>query len=118
MFHLLATHPKCNLNVRKMIMVAVCPARLITTRDLRCQSFPMTNLEAKSRLGGGLYTNHWSPSVLVDLGASIITGVEADADTKSNLDFFSLIRSQLNLELIMLNEDSLSLSRSRSTISS
>ena len=62
-------------------------------------------LEARGRIGGRVYTDHSSLSVPVDLGASIITGVEADLDTERSPDPSSLVCAQLGLELTVLNSD-------------
>ncbi|KAL3845295.1 hypothetical protein ACJIZ3_002698 [Penstemon smallii] len=52
-----------------------------------------------------LWRNRISSSVPVDLGASIITGVEADVATEKRPDPSSLICAQLGLNLTVLNSD-------------
>jgi hypothetical protein len=80
---------------KRIIVVGAGPAGLTAARRLRRQGFSVTVLEARDRIGGRVYTDRTPLSVPVDLGASIITGVEADPS--------SLICSQLGLELAVLN---------------
>ena len=88
---------------KRIIIVGAGPAGLTAARHLQRQGFSITVLEARDRIGGRVYTDRTSLSVPVDLGASIITGVEADIATERRADPSSLICSQLGLELIMLN---------------
>ncbi|XP_010263907.1 PREDICTED: lysine-specific histone demethylase 1 homolog 3-like [Nelumbo nucifera] len=90
---------------KKIIVVGAGPAGLTAARHLQRQGFSVTVLEARSRIGGRVYTDHSSLSVPVDLGASIITGVEADVATERRPDPSSLICAQLGLELTVLNSD-------------
>ncbi|KAK4429336.1 Lysine-specific histone demethylase 13 [Sesamum alatum] len=90
---------------KSIIVVGAGPAGLTAARHLQRQGFIVTVLEARSRIGGRVFTDHSSLSVPVDLGASIITGVEADVDTERRPDPSSLICSQLGLELTVLNSD-------------
>ncbi|XP_044952697.1 lysine-specific histone demethylase 1 homolog 3 isoform X2 [Hordeum vulgare subsp. vulgare] len=87
---------------KKIIIVGAGPAGLTAARHLRRQGFAVTVLEARDRIGGRVYTDRTSLSVPVDLGASIITGVEADIATERRADPSSLICSQLGLELTVL----------------
>ncbi|OVA12600.1 Amine oxidase [Macleaya cordata] len=97
---------QCDMEVRKrIIVIGAGPAGLIAARHLQRQGFSVTVLEARDRLGGRVYTDRSSLSVPVDLGASIITGVEADVATERRPDPSSLICSQLGLELTVLNSD-------------
>ncbi|WCJ35142.1 hypothetical protein M5689_016409 [Euphorbia peplus] len=91
--------------IKKIIVVGAGPAGLTAARHLQRQGFSVTLLEARSRVGGRVYTDHSSLSVPVDLGASIITGVEADVATERRPDPSSLICAQLGLELTVLNSD-------------
>ncbi|XP_006661993.1 lysine-specific histone demethylase 1 homolog 3 [Oryza brachyantha] len=88
---------------KKIIVVGAGPAGLTAARHLQRQGFSVTVLEARNRIGGRVYTDRVSLSVPVDLGASIITGVEADIATERRADPSSLICSQLGLELTVLN---------------
>ncbi|KAL0438460.1 UNVERIFIED_CONTAM: Lysine-specific histone demethylase 13 [Sesamum latifolium] len=90
---------------KNIIVVGAGPAGLTAARHLQRQGFIVTVLEARSRIGGRVFTDHSSLSVPVDLGASIITGMEADLDTERRPDPSSLICSQLGLELTVLNSD-------------
>ncbi|XP_061972112.1 lysine-specific histone demethylase 1 homolog 3-like isoform X2 [Populus nigra] len=90
---------------KKIIVIGAGPAGLTAARHLQRQGFSVTILEARSRIGGRVYTDHSSLSVPVDLGASIITGVEADVTTERRPDPSSLICAQLGLELTVLNSD-------------
>lgn len=90
---------------KKIIVIGAGPAGLTAARHLQRQGFAVTILEARSRIGGRVYTDQSSLSVPVDLGASIITGVEADVDTERRPDPSSLICAQLGLELTILNSD-------------
>ncbi|KAF8727926.1 hypothetical protein HU200_018494 [Digitaria exilis] len=88
---------------KRIIIVGAGPAGLTAARHLQRQGFSITVLEARNRIGGRVYTDRTSLSVPVDLGASIITGVEADIATERRADPSSLICSQLGLELTLLN---------------
>ncbi|GLU04539.1 hypothetical protein SLE2022_216790 [Rubroshorea leprosula] len=88
---------------KKIIVIGAGPAGLTAARHLKRQGFSVTILEARSRIGGRVYTDRSSLSVPVDLGASIITGVEADVSTDRRPDPSSLVCAQLGLELTVLN---------------
>ncbi|KAL0325831.1 UNVERIFIED_CONTAM: Lysine-specific histone demethylase 13 [Sesamum radiatum] len=90
---------------KSIIVVGAGPAGLTAARHLQRQGFIVTVLEARSRIGGRVFTDRSSLSVPVDLGASIITGMEADIDTERRPDPSSLICSQLGLELTVLNSN-------------
>ncbi|KAJ8538295.1 hypothetical protein K7X08_014835 [Anisodus acutangulus] len=90
---------------KEIIVVGAGPAGLTAARHLKRQGFHVTVLEARSRIGGRVFTDHSSLSVPVDLGASIITGIEADVATERRPDPSSLICAQLGLELTVLNSD-------------
>uniref|UniRef100_A0A2P2KG73 SWIRM domain-containing protein n=1 Tax=Rhizophora mucronata TaxID=61149 RepID=A0A2P2KG73_RHIMU len=90
---------------KKVIVVGAGPAGLTAAQHLQRQGFSVIVLEARSRIGGRVYTDRSSLSVPVDLGASIITGVEADVASERRPDPSSLICSQLGLELTILNSD-------------
>ncbi|XP_068646714.1 lysine-specific histone demethylase 1 homolog 3-like [Aristolochia californica] len=93
-------------NVRgRIVVVGAGPAGLTAARHLQRQGFSVCVLEARDRIGGRVYTDRSSLSVPVDLGASIITGVEADIATERRPDPSSLICAQLGLELTLLNSD-------------
>jgi hypothetical protein len=68
---------KCGVYHKRIIVVGAGPAGLTAARNLQRQGFSVTVLEARDRIGGHVYTDRTSLSVPVDLGASIITGVEA-----------------------------------------
>jgi monoamine oxidase len=88
---------------KRVIVVGAGPAGLTAARHLQRQGFSVIVLEARDRIGGRVFTDRTSLSVPVDLGASIITGVEADIATERRADPSSLICSQLGLELTVLN---------------
>ncbi|XP_042412408.1 lysine-specific histone demethylase 1 homolog 3-like [Zingiber officinale] len=97
---------KSHLNIgNRIIIVGAGPSGITAARHLHRQGFCVTVLEARDRIGGRVYTDCSSLSVPVDLGASIITGVEADIATERRPDPSSLICSQLGLELTVLNSD-------------
>ncbi|KAL6963375.1 hypothetical protein U1Q18_045760 [Sarracenia purpurea var. burkii] len=97
---------QCDSEGRKrIIVIGAGPAGLAAARHLQRQGFYVTVLEARSRVGGRVYTDRSSLSVPVDLGASIITGVEADVATERRPDPSSLVCAQLGLELTVLNSD-------------
>ncbi|KAJ7957832.1 Lysine-specific histone demethylase 1-1-like protein [Quillaja saponaria] len=99
-------HLDCDSGARKeVIVIGAGPAGLTAARHLQRQGFTITVLEARSRIGGRVFTDRSSLSVPVDLGASIITGVEADVATERRPDPSSLICAQLGLELTVLNSD-------------
>ncbi|XP_020572869.1 lysine-specific histone demethylase 1 homolog 3 [Phalaenopsis equestris] len=91
--------------LRKIVVVGAGPAGLTAARHLQRQGYYVTVLEARGRIGGRVYTDRTSLSVPVDLGASIITGVQADVATERRPDPSSLICTQLGLELTILNSD-------------
>ncbi|KAJ6731019.1 FLAVIN MONOAMINE OXIDASE [Salix viminalis] len=90
---------------KKIIVIGAGPAGLSAARHLQRQGFSAIILEGRNRIGGRVYTDRSSLSVPVDLGASIITGVEADVTTERRPDPSSLICAQLGLELTLLNSD-------------
>lgn len=90
---------------KKIIVIGAGPAGLTAARHLQRQGFHVTVLEARDRIGGRVFTDRLSLSVPVDLGASIITGVEADVTSQRRPDPSSLICAQLGLELTVLNSD-------------
>ncbi|XP_004293193.1 PREDICTED: uncharacterized protein LOC101302430 [Fragaria vesca subsp. vesca] len=97
---------QCGPEVRKeIIVIGAGPAGLTAARHLKRQGFSVNVLEARSRIGGRVFTDRSSLSVAVDLGASIITGVEADWATERRPDPSSLVCAQLGLELTVLNSD-------------
>ncbi|EPS74237.1 hypothetical protein M569_00518, partial [Genlisea aurea] len=99
-------HADFNFASRKnIIVVGAGPAGLVAARHLQRHGFSVTVLEARSRIGGRVYTDRKSFSVPVDLGASIITGVEADVAGERRPDPSSLICAQLGLELTVLNSE-------------
>jgi monoamine oxidase len=104
--HALGDTLQSDLETRKrVIIIGAGPAGLTAARHLNRQGFTVTVLEARNRLGGRVFTDHSSLSVPVDLGASIITGVEADVATERRPDPSSLVCAQLGLELSVLNSD-------------
>ncbi|KAA8528713.1 hypothetical protein F0562_036068 [Nyssa sinensis] len=99
-------HMQCDSEIGKgIIVIGAGPAGLTAARHLQRRGFSVTVLEARSRIGGRVFTDRSSLSVPVDLGASIITGVEADVDTERRPDPSSLVCAQLGLELTVLNSD-------------
>ncbi|XP_022769118.1 lysine-specific histone demethylase 1 homolog 3-like [Durio zibethinus] len=88
---------------KKIIVVGAGPAGLTAACHLQRQGFSVVVLEARDRIGGRVYTDRSSLSVPVDLGASIITGVDADVSTNRRPDPSSLVCAQLGLELTVLN---------------
>ncbi|XP_043713429.1 lysine-specific histone demethylase 1 homolog 3-like [Telopea speciosissima] len=97
---------QCDSEIRKRILVVGAgPAGLTAARHLQRQGFSVTVLEARNRMGGRVYTDRSSLSVPVDLGASIITGVEADVATERRPDPSSLVCAQLGLELTVMNSN-------------
>ncbi|CAA2953124.1 lysine-specific histone demethylase 1 homolog 3 [Olea europaea subsp. europaea] len=90
---------------KRIIVVGAGPAGLTAARHMQRQGFDVTVLEARSRIGGRVFTDRSSFTVPVDLGASIITGVEADVATERRPDPSSLVCAQLGLELTVLNSD-------------
>ncbi|ERN16321.1 hypothetical protein AMTR_s00182p00016710 [Amborella trichopoda] len=89
----------------KVIVIGAGPAGLTAARHLQRHGFRVCILEARNRIGGRVHTDRSSLSVPVDLGASIITGVEADVATERRPDPSSLVCTQLGLELTVLNSE-------------
>nr|XP_017257656.1 PREDICTED: lysine-specific histone demethylase 1 homolog 3-like [Daucus carota subsp. sativus] len=90
---------------KQIIIIGAGPAGLAAARHLQRQGFQVTVLEARGRIGGRVFTDRTSLSVPVDLGASIITGVEADVAAERRPDPSSIICSQMGLELTVLKSD-------------
>lgn len=88
---------------KKVIVIGAGPAGLTAARHLQRQGFSVTVLEARSRVGGRVFTDRSSLSVPVDLGASIITGIEADVPSERMPDPSVLVCNQLGLELSVLH---------------
>ncbi|CAN8231831.1 unnamed protein product [Cochlearia groenlandica] len=91
------------IDEKKVIVIGAGPAGLTAARHLQRQGFSVTVLEARSRVGGRVFTDQSSLSVPVDLGASIITGTEADVPSERMPDPSALICNQLGLELSVLH---------------
>ncbi|KAK1360592.1 Lysine-specific histone demethylase [Heracleum sosnowskyi] len=90
---------------KEIIIIGAGPSGLAAARHLQRQNFHVTVLEARGRIGGRVFTDRTSLSVPVDLGASIITGVEADVTAERRPDPSTLVCSQMGLELTILNSD-------------
>ncbi|KAI3785608.1 hypothetical protein L1987_44732 [Smallanthus sonchifolius] len=90
---------------KKIIVIGAGPAGLTAARHLNRLGFHVTVLEARDRIGGRVFTDRSSLSVPVDLGASIITGVEADVTSQRRPDPSALVCAQLGLELTVLDSD-------------
>ncbi|XP_078448377.1 LSD1-like 3 [Wolffia australiana] len=90
---------------KRIIVVGAGPAGIAAAQHLQRHGVSVTVLEARDRIGGRVYTDRSSLSVPVDLGASIITGVEPDLAAERPADPSSLICTQLGLELTVLNSD-------------
>jgi hypothetical protein len=72
---------------------------LLSAPPLLCQ---VIVLEARKRVGGRVHTDKKSFSAPVDLGASIITGIEADVGGERRPDPSALVCKQLNKECVPL----------------
>ncbi|KAG0572419.1 hypothetical protein KC19_VG093600 [Ceratodon purpureus] len=92
-------------NSKRVIVVGAGPAGLAAARHLRRMNYQVTVLEARNRVGGRVFTDRETFSAPVDLGASIITGVEADVATERRADPSALLCKQLGLELTTLRGD-------------
>lgn len=90
---------------KSVIVVGAGPAGLTAARHLQRMSFAVVILEARNRVGGRVYTDRSTFSAPVDLGASIITGVEADFAAERRADPSALLCKQLGLELTTLRGD-------------
>ncbi|CAH9067848.1 unnamed protein product [Cuscuta epithymum] len=95
----------CDAETKKVIIIGAGPAGLTAASHLQRLGYHVTVLEARSRIGGRVFTDRSSLSVPVDVGASIITGIEADVATERRPDPSSIICAQLGLELTILNSD-------------
>ncbi|XP_024369028.2 lysine-specific histone demethylase 1 homolog 3 [Physcomitrium patens] len=90
---------------KRVIVVGAGPAGLSAARHLQRMKYQVTIVEARDRVGGRVYTDRKTFSAPVDLGASIITGVEADVATERRADPSALLCKQLDLELTTLRGD-------------
>ncbi|KAH7424184.1 hypothetical protein KP509_12G094400 [Ceratopteris richardii] len=89
----------------KVIIVGAGPAGLTAGKHLQNLNVSVTILEARKRVGGRVFTDRSVFSGPVDLGASIITGVEADVSSERRPDPTALLCRQLDLELTTLGGD-------------
>ncbi|MCO5575242.1 hypothetical protein L7F22_029041 [Adiantum nelumboides] len=90
---------------RKVLVVGAGPAGLAAARHLQNMNLQVTILEARDRVGGRVFTDYTTFSGPVDLGASIVTGVEADLVTEARPDPVALFCKQLKLNLTVLQGD-------------
>eukprot|EP00250_Pteridium_aquilinum_P007360 c17097_g1_i1 orf=102-4427(+) len=90
---------------QKVIIVGAGPAGLAAGRHLQNLDISITILEARERVGGRVFTDRTMFSGPVDLGASIITGVEADVSSERRPDPTALLCKQLDLDLTTLGGD-------------
>ncbi|KAI5071998.1 hypothetical protein GOP47_0012104 [Adiantum capillus-veneris] len=89
----------------RVIIVGAGPAGLAAAKHLLNLNVSVTILEARKRVGGRVFTDRTVLSGPVDLGASIITGVEADVSSERRPDPTALLCRQLDLELTTLGGD-------------
>lgn len=90
---------------QRVIIVGAGPAGLAAGRHLQNLDIPVIILEARERVGGRVLTDRTMFSGPVDLGASIITGVEADVSSERRPDPTALLCKQLDLDLTTLGGD-------------
>ncbi|MCO5548955.1 hypothetical protein L7F22_002419 [Adiantum nelumboides] len=96
----------CNVTTfPNVIIVGAGPAGLAAAKHLQNLNVSVTVLEARNRVGGRIFTDRSVFSGPVDLGASIITGVEADVSSERRPDPTALLCRQLDLELTTLGGD-------------
>ncbi|KAK3284130.1 hypothetical protein CYMTET_8205 [Cymbomonas tetramitiformis] len=94
-----------------VIVIGAGPAGLAAARHLHKMGKPVIVLEGRDRVGGRVHTDRTSLSAPVDLGASIITGVEATPKRKTvtgpgvPADPSAVVCSQLGLGLHELTSD-------------
>lgn len=90
----------------RVIVVGAGPAGLTAALHLKRNGVDVTVLEAQPRVGGRV-NSHLAPgfSVPVDLGASIITGVETDLKQGLRADPSAHLCAQLGVQLHTLRQD-------------
>ena len=87
------------------VVVGAGPAGLAAAQHLQAQGVQVKVLEARGRVGGRVHTDRSSLSVPVDLGASIITGIEPDFEGGLRPDPSALVGRQAGLAFHTLNPD-------------
>jgi hypothetical protein len=94
----------------KVIVIGGGPSGLSAALHLKRNNIEVTVLEARERVGGRV-NSHSAPGfdAPVDLGASIITGIEADTKLGARADPSALLCSQLGVTLHQLQSDVLPL---------
>jgi hypothetical protein len=94
----------------RVIVIGAGPAGLTAALHLRRNGVDAVVLEAQDRVGGRVNT-HTAPGFTapVDLGASIITGVETDVARGLRADPSALLCAQLGIPLHALRQDVLPL---------
>lgn len=94
----------------KVIVIGGGPSGLSAALHLKRNNVEVTVLEARERVGGRV-NSHTAPGfdAPVDLGASIITGIEADTKLGARADPSALLCSQLGVTLHQLQHDVLPL---------
>lgn len=94
----------------KVIVIGGGPAGLSAALHLKRNNVEVTVLEARERVGGRV-NSHTAPEfdAPVDLGASIITGIETDTKLGARADPSALLCSQLGVPLHQLQHNVLPL---------
>jgi Flavin containing amine oxidoreductase/DEK C terminal domain len=103
-------HSPLRLPLGKVIVIGGGPSGLSAALHLKRNNVEVTVLEARERVGGRV-NSHIAPGfdAPVDLGASIITGIEADTKLGARADPSALLCSQLGVALHQLQHDVLPL---------
>jgi len=110
-----ATKPK---PTKPVLVIGAGPAGLAAASSLRAHGFTTVILEARSRVGGRVFTasagSRENPlSVPLDFGASIVTGIAADAKRRTAMPWLGvradpsavLAIAQMNLDTHLLRDD-------------
>ena len=103
-------HRRARSPLGRVVVIGAGPAGLAAALHLKRNNVEVTVVEARGRVGGRVNSHHPEGfGAPLDLGASIITGIEADALKGLRPDPSALLCAQLGVPLHVLQSDKLPL---------